>query len=312
MVADGEMWSPKYCDENGENCNSIGTSTSTSTSNTSDCVLAYRFRRNATENEWQTVALNTTSQGEWSTWSAGKLDDECNGAGCGIQMATVCDGDVFGYDWSVGAWGGCTPSRPITRCEEAVSGTHYRGVSCVASPYGDVVGDSQCSGTKPVTTGGCTAYGAKCPATCFVADTQVTMTDGTIKNIQDVQIGESVLGDDCAINNVTGYDRPMLGDRLLYSFNGGKYFVTAEHPFLTIDGWKSISPEALVKENPSLAEKISVTVLKVGDSIILENGTVEEITRIESKKADDQQLYNLMLDGNNTYYVDGYTTHNKP
>ena len=28
----------------------------------------------------------------------------------------------------------------------------------------------------------------------------------------------------------------------MYSINGGKAFVTAEHPFKTIDGWKAIDP----------------------------------------------------------------------
>jgi hypothetical protein len=103
----------------------------------------------------------------------------------------------------------------------------------------------------------------------------------------------------------------MLGSRLLYSFNGGTYFVTSEHPFLTTDGWKSISVPALIAEDPALAAELGVTTLEVGDEIIRLDGSTQLIETIDSQSALDQQLYNLKLDGNNTYHADEYVTHNK-
>jgi hypothetical protein len=137
------------------------------------------------------------------------------------------------------------------------------------------------------------------------------MADGSVKNIEDVTIGEQVLGTDGVANTVLGYDRPMLGTRLLYSFNGGEYFVTAEHPFLTTDGWKSLSVPALIAEDPDLAEALGVTTLEVGDEIMRLDGTTQLIETIDSQAAPDQQLYNFILDGNNTYHADEYVTHNK-
>jgi hypothetical protein len=52
--------------------------------------------------------------------------------------------------------------------------------------------------------------------------------------------------------------------------------------------------------------------LKVGDILVKENGKFELIWSITSKKADPRTpLYNFKLDGNNTYYANGYLVHNK-
>ena len=142
--------------------------------------------------------------------------------------------------------------------------------------------------------------------TCFVAGTKVTMADGTNKNIEDVEIGEEILAKD-GVNKVMGYDRPLLGSRKLYSFNNGKPFVTSEHPFMTIDGWKSIDPIATFKENPDL----NVETLNINDVILTQFDpiTIENIDIHEGNT--DQLLYNFVLDGDNTYYADGYLVHNK-
>jgi hypothetical protein len=143
-------------------------------------------------------------------------------------------------------------------------------------------------------------------AHCFIADTQVTMADGSKKNIQDVQIGD-VLKGDTTDNTVLGYHQPTLDDGKLYGFNGGEAFVTAEHPFMTTKGWKSINPEKTKKEHIG----ISVTTLEIGDVLVTEKGFVT-IKSIQSKDAPTTtKLYNFILDGDHTYYADGYLVHNK-
>ncbi|HCY20841.1 TPA: hypothetical protein DIC40_03150 [Patescibacteria group bacterium] len=71
-------------------------------------------------------------------------------------------------------------------------------------------------------------------STCFTSGTQVKTADGISKNIENIQIGDELLGQDDQINTVIAYDRPNLGERKLYSINNGPYFVTHEHPFMTI------------------------------------------------------------------------------
>jgi hypothetical protein len=150
---------------------------------------------------------------------------------------------------------------------------------------------------------------SSCPsyyAHCFIADTVVTMSDGTKKNIQDVKVGDILKGEKTN-NTVLGLDRPELSGDKLYSFNKGRYFVTAEHPFKTINGWKSINPKKTENENIG----ITVTTLKVGDTLVTDKGNVL-IKTIDSKvDGYNTNLFNFFLDGDHTYYADGYLVHNK-
>jgi len=148
-------------------------------------------------------------------------------------------------------------------------------------------------------------YSYSVQSSCFIADTKVILSNGSEKNIQDIKIGD-VLKGESTDNKVLGFHQPKLEGKL-YSFNGGKYFVTEEHPFKTTNGWKSINPKKTEKENIG----IKVTELKVGDTLITETGHVL-LKTIKSKVGkDDTQLYNFKLDGDHTYYADGYLVHNK-
>jgi len=141
---------------------------------------------------------------------------------------------------------------------------------------------------------------------CFVAGTLVQM-DGQDKRIEDVRIGDKLIGRGGVENEVLAFDHPRLGDRLLYSINGGKFFVTAEHPFATSTGWKSFDPAMTREENPHL----EVMKLEIGDELQTWEGT--EILKTISMTADHPKtpLYNFKLSGDNTYYADGYLVHNK-
>lgn len=145
-------------------------------------------------------------------------------------------------------------------------------------------------------------------STCFIAGTQVLLIDGSTKPIEQVQLGDKLLGVDGQINEVIGFDHPLLGNRKLYALNKGDYFVTAEHPFYTTEGWKAIDPLATAAENPSL----QVGMLEVGDILALINGKQEELLSIDSTEADPlTPLYNFLLTGNNSYHANGYLVHNK-
>jgi len=152
------------------------------------------------------------------------------------------------------------------------------------------------------------------PATCFVKGTLVTLEDNTKVAIEDVKIGDRVKGLN-TINNVLGFDRPMLiidnvRDGDLYGINGLEKFVTAEHPIMTKQGWKSIDKEHAVKFDPHLSE-ILIGSLEVGDEILTETGSIV-IDSIEKYEDQPQQLlYNLLLDGNHTYYANSLLVHNK-
>ena len=156
------------------------------------------------------------------------------------------------------------------------------------------------------TSQGETGYGS-----CFIAGTKVTMSDGTLKNIEEIVVGDKVKGHK-EENTVIKLDPTLLGDRKLYSFNNKHYFFTSEHPFMTEEGWKSIKPEKTKKrDGVELYEQLKGE-LKVGDKLITDNSAIE-ITSINSKEINkpDMPLYNFNVSNDNSYIANGYVVHNK-
>ena len=146
---------------------------------------------------------------------------------------------------------------------------------------------------------------------CFVAGTQITMADGSCKNIEDVDIGEVIVGKDGVHNTVMEFLRPTLGETgaTMMAFNGGTPFMTSDHPvWIREQGWKSFDPDMTYS-------KYSMTVGKyeVGDVIETQDGSGFVIASIEEYSDQDQQqvIYNFKLDGNNTYIANGLVVHNK-
>jgi hypothetical protein len=162
--------------------------------------------------------------------------------------------------------------------------------------------------------------------TCFTGDTRVALADGEEKRIDLVRKGDLVLGRSGRPNRVIAIDQPFLGDRRLYALNGGSPFITAEHPIMTEAGWKAIDPEATAVENPLFV----VGRLRVSDVLVGLKGcavtagspamdeSVEPVLEpislvsLEARRADPgTPLYNLLVDGDHTYFANGLLVHNK-
>ena len=143
---------------------------------------------------------------------------------------------------------------------------------------------------------------------CFIAGTMILMASGALKRIEEIVVGDKVMGVDGVINEVNELIQPILGSRKLYALNDENYFVTAEHPFLAVDGsWKAIDPEATAREHVALP----VTKLEVGDILRTKESQVE-VAMIKSRSDKPEiVVYNLSLLGNNTYFANGYAVHNK-
>ncbi len=156
-------------------------------------------------------------------------------------------------------------------------------------------------------------------SSCFTPETRVVMADGRLKAISDIAIGEVVLGRDGAHNLVSGIERVRLGGRMLYGFNGGPPFVTAEHPFMTESGWKSIDPAATAAENGALnvarlapgdglltMRRSAWRLAALGDTRGVAAGAVghQTLGRLAAVAADSATLlYNLLLDGDHSYWA---------
>lgn len=172
-------------------------------------------------------------------------------------------------------------------------------------------------------------YSAAYAKSCFIAGTQILMADGSQKRIEQVRAGDLVVGRDGTINRVNELEKVRLAGRRLYSLNGNSHFVTAEHPFMTDDGWKAVNPAMTALETPEL----KVTALAVGDRLMkvaqyraggvaqgnlaLDNDaqllvSEELLVALDSVAADPALwVYNLLLDGSHSYFADGYLVHNK-
>lgn len=185
--------------------------------------------------------------------------------------------------------------------EGVVADAAAAGAAAVAAAGGAIAGGAA------AVAAGAAAVGAVVSA-CFAEGTQVVMADGTLKPIESIQVGDTLLGQDGTVNIVQEIKRPELGQRTLYALNGGAGFVTSEHPFLTTDGWKSLNPTATSKSNPELR----VQQLQMGDSLILHGDTQVRLESIEGfDPGPETTLYSLTVDGNNTYFANQFLVHNK-
>jgi len=154
------------------------------------------------------------------------------------------------------------------------------------------------------TGGGTTGGGTTGGGGCFVAGTEITLFDGTKKNIEDIGLGESLVdlrGSKVKVQKLISYDY----EGPIYSINGGPYFFTPNHPFLTTSGWKSLDPKKSMEEAPGLR----VSHLKLGDILLKKDG-VEVVLSLDSMNIKDK-VYNFTLDGTHEYIANDYAVHNK-
>lgn len=141
---------------------------------------------------------------------------------------------------------------------------------------------------------------------CFTAGTKIRLADNTEMPIEKITINQE-LKSPFGKNKVVGFDRTILGERKLYGINDTEYFFTAEHPFLTTTGWRSIDPEQTKEET----EHLICGKLQLGDVLITQTGLVK-ITQIKSiEEKPELPLYNFFLDGDNSYYANNFVVHNK-
>ena len=148
-------------------------------------------------------------------------------------------------------------------------------------------------------TGGC----------CFDPAALVTMSDGTLKKICEIEIGDLVANGTDGINTVIGIEAPVLGNRLMYSFNNNWAFISEEHPIMTSEGWGAFDPDSWAVEEGFIGKLVKID---IGSQILKTDETYETVEYIDHKiMPEDYVIYNLLLDGDHIYNVEGYVVHNK-
>tara|TARA_B100001175_G_C19502944_1_gene639207 strand:+ start:64 stop:2427 length:2364 start_codon:yes stop_codon:yes gene_type:complete len=160
--------------------------------------------------------------------------------------------------------------------------------------------------------------------TCFSANVDVTLSDGTFKKINEIEVGDMVQGWDGETIEVAGKVIAIdhrhtvdshgdacksLGDvPSLYTINDTGIEFTPEHPFLTKEGWKSLVPDPT--QEPYKTEQ-EPKVLQVGDEIN-RNGNWISIESISVVRSDsEEKVYNITVEGIHSYLANGIVVHNK-
>ena len=143
---------------------------------------------------------------------------------------------------------------------------------------------------------------------CFPEGTKILMADGSEKNIEDVQVGEYVLGK-YGKAEVLELESPIREGYYLITFeDGSELKVTNEHPIYSrigeFEGWASIYPQETYRES-----KLFVNKLTENNKVLTMNGWVD-IKEIEYFEG-SVQTYNLKSVKGNTFYAGGVLVHNK-
>jgi hypothetical protein len=231
-------------------------------------------------------------------------DFEVSGEAAPSTGGTASDSFFDAVDNAAAEAAAAQAAAEAAAAQAAANQESYRGGGDGGGGGGNVGGTGTAAAKD--TSQGQTGYGS-----CFIAGTKVTMADGTLKNIEEIVVGDTVKGQK-EENTVIKLDPTLLGDRKLYSFNNKHYFFTSEHPFMTEEGWKSIKPEKTKeRDGAELYEQLKGE-LKVGDRLVTDNNSIE-ITSIDSKEMNNPEmpLYNFNVSNDNSYIADGYVVHNK-
>lgn len=144
--------------------------------------------------------------------------------------------------------------------------------------------------------------GGPCPTCCFTPDTLITMADGSLKPIVDIQVGDLILCQDAAtgvnvITTVTGVITRV--ERAMYQFqfaNGTVLNASEDHPLFTLGkGWASVGGFGEYKDLGT------VQTIAVGDHVVGLDGASTEILSIEQIDFPGT-VYTL---GNSRFYANG-------
>ena len=179
------------------------------------------------------------------------------------------------------------------KCTNDQNQKNYWGVG-TGKPYGDCPQECTCDHIFDYNWGYCCKAKAP-PGGCFLAGTKVNMADGSVKNIEDVKTGDLV----ASYDETTGHNKVSKIAETFVHDNNTEYLiinnqlkVTPNHPMWINGEWQRADSA------------------RAGDKLRHINGSYVLVDSIE-KVEEQVQVYNLEVEGTNTYYADGILVHNK-
>jgi hypothetical protein len=188
-----------------------------------------------------------------------------------------------------------------------------------ADGYNDHIGSGNgynTSKTKPVYS--VDSYDGNTDSLCLDAETPITLADGTIIEIGDIEEGTLLKGVninglppsseshfyDWSTSELTTNYQDVTAVNVVFSFsdniydiNDGEIVCTNEHPLL-------------VKNSESLYRFKRAELIQVGEFLVKGDGTLVEVTNIQ-RLDETREVVSLDVDVNDVYLANGYITHNK-
>ena len=161
------------------------------------------------------------------------------------------------------------------------------------------------------------------PGSCFLAGSLVAMANGNFTPIEQIRPGDLVVGAFGETNEVLALDWVVLGDRWMYKIND-EHSTSDDHPHVSADRkfysaepnaiykeWGKIYPVILGDDSIIMKRNIGLTktpVKQLTTGIELQTtGGPKLVENIEPFRMDaSTPLYNLVVDGSHTYFVEGY------
>lgn len=150
---------------------------------------------------------------------------------------------------------------------------------------------------------------------CFVSGTKVRLSDGSEKNIEDVNVGDVVLSynekeNKIEPNKVYKTYSPMHDDIVEYIFsNGTKISSTFDHPYY-VNGLNLASFKPEWSNNRYNFDK-PVQQIKIGDVFNLCDYTFTELIEINVLERKDTITHIISVENNQNFYANGILVHNK-
>lgn len=218
-----------------------------------------------------------------------------------------------------------TPATYYTSCSPIINGCFLYSNSNYTGPvpagyYSDGFKVYQVTGslgqvtsvtTCPAPT---TIAPTPCGDCCFVEGTLISLADGGIKNIKDIQVGDVVLSfnenENIIQSNIVLSVRNKSSKSLIkYSFaNGVVTKSTDDHPYY-VNGYNISSFNPLVTTE-KYGFETEVNQINIGDTVNLADGNTTYIEDIEVL-FDEEQVYTFEVENNHNYYANGILVHNK-
>lgn len=145
--------------------------------------------------------------------------------------------------------------------------------------------------------------------TCFKEGTQITMADGTTKNIENLTRGDEIKSYDFKKEKFTSWKVKSVEypNRPVYDINYGELYITEDHPLMikkpdNTTGWGQI--EIMPKHVRLRGQEI----LKIeeGDKIFTENETWIEIENISYDNTTVKCVNIFSYSGTKNYFANGF------